>query len=432
VPDAAAPSPSRASFAPVWITEVEIGEPIVDLRVPERPAGLQPGSARALVRLHGQPLGFVDLALAGGVVSAEAITAAVDAELGPRVAAHLAADGLPAARLTTAGLVAPAEPACLAGLRAAPAPWATVVICTRDRADSLRRTLRSVLDLRYPAFEVVVVDNSPKTSATKDVIAELGDERLRYVLEPRPGLSCARNRGLAEATGEIVAFTDDDVIADAGWLAALVRGFARADHVGLVTGLVPAAELETEAQAYFDAKLDWAELFEPAVYDLDANRAPHPTYPYSAGLFGAGANFAVRAGAARAIGRFDEALGAGSPSRGGEDLDYFLRTILGGHAIAYEPAALVWHVHRRDEAGLVAQMFGYGSGLTAYVFKHLVFTRGTARTLLRLVPMSIRRYAATQGEARRATTVPPGAQLQEYLGLVAGPWLYVKGRRRRR
>ena len=95
-------------------------------------------------------------------------------------------------------------------------PMISVVVCTRNRPQSLLATLRSLTAMSYRPFEVVVVDNAPSSEATREaVLAEYGgDPRVRYVREPRPGLSCARNRGIEEAAADIVAFTDDDVIVD--------------------------------------------------------------------------------------------------------------------------------------------------------------------------------------------------------------------------
>jgi GT2 family glycosyltransferase len=146
-------------------------------------------------------------------------------------------------------------------------------------------------------------------------------------------------------------------------------------------------------------------------------------------MFGTGANFAVRAEAARAIGEFDEALGAGAMTRGGEDLDYFVRTLYcDGWQIAYEPRALVWHYHRADADSLAQQMYGYGTGLTAYAVKtalqpsHFVRVCGmTARFLwLRLVRRD-RTYGVDTGHGE--------LQRLQRKGLAAGPWLYLRARR---
>ncbi len=302
----------------------------------------------------------------------------------------------------------------------------SVVVCTRDRPDSLRKTLNSVLAAECDDFEVVVVDNAPATDGTCRVVDELNDPRLRYVCEPLPGLSRARNRALAEARGEIVAFTDDDVVVDPGWLSALAGGFRHSRRVACVTGLVVAAELETAAQAYFEAKVKWSASLRPRLFDLDTHRGATVMFPYAAGELGAGANFAVRRGALASIGLFDEALGAGSPAEGGEDLDFFARVVLAGWTVAFEPAAIVWHEHRRDTDSLRRQMHGYGAGLSAYAFKHLVFGRAASH--------AARVVAGPHGRpprnARRRPIVTPmaGMRLAELRGFAYGPWGYLRGR----
>jgi GT2 family glycosyltransferase len=435
----------RSRPGPTWVTELELSAPIEDLRLPAN-GEREYVQARVLVRLHRQPLGFVTAPVSHGRLTAVDLQACVQEQLGNvhqqlgdaqeqlsnvheqlgdvherhlQGGEHrLRGDG--SADATTNG------PHTLAS------SFVSVVVCTRERASSLRATLQSLLAIRHESFEIIVVDNAPETTATRELVASLAAEHpIRYVQEPRPGLSRARNRGLAEARAEIVAFTDDDVIVDSEWLSAILRGFTRAEQVGCVTGLVPAAELDTEAQAYFDSKLDWAESCKPRLFDLREHRpADDRTYPYSAGLFGAGANFAIRKSVFVRVGKFDEALGVGSPSRGGEDLDYFLRVVLAGEIIAYEPAALVWHVHRRENDALVSQMYGYGTGLTAYVFKHLLFTPGVAIELMRRIPLSVAHFARDNNAARRSAPAPRGAMLSEARGLLAGPLLYALARRK--
>jgi glycosyltransferase involved in cell wall biosynthesis len=390
-------------FVPTWIGQVAVAADgsAPDQVVPAR-AGAPYGRARLLLRAGERPLALEDFPVEGGRVS------------GARIQAAAVAAG-----------VAEQRPATVVSL---PTRRVSVIVCTRDREDSLRTALTSVLASDWPDLELVVVDNAPRTSATRDVVAGLADPRVRYVLEPRPGLSVARNRGVAEATGDILAFTDDDVIADPNWVKAIASGFARSASVGCVTGLVPAAELETPAQAYFDAKVQWAASCAPALYDLHEHRGAHFLYPYSAGIFGTGANFALTRAAAAAVGTFDEALGAGAPAAGGEDLDYFLRVVLAGYALAYEPAAIVWHVHRRETEALVHQMYGYGAGLGAYVFKQLTTPR-TAAGMLRRLPRGAVRFAKVSREGQQATQAPQGALERELRGLVAGPAAYLRGRR---
>jgi GT2 family glycosyltransferase len=395
------------------VHEIELSRPLEDAVSAEHDA------VRVLVRLHGTPLGLLDFDLRGGRVPAAeletGITSAFD------VTTHLALDGI----------ATPTEPgsnwACQAGGgHPAPEPL-SVVLCTRDREELLRTALTSVLAALREQDEVIVVDNAPKTDATANVVAELADPRLRYVLEPRPGLSVARNTGARVAEGALIAFTDDDVVVDRLWIVGLIRGFTRAPRVGCVTGLVPSAELDTDAQHFFDRKVHWSSSCSPQLYDLGQHRDPGVLFPYSAGVFGTGANFAVSRAAFDALNGFDEALGAGALTRGGEDLDLFVRVLNAGFTLAYEPAAVVWHRHRRDIEALREQLYGYGTGLTAYLFKHALTRRGFADLSRRLA-----RGSRMIGTARRASAeagIDRALLRRELVGMMHGPVLYARARR---
>src|SRR5690348_9913012 len=96
----------------------------------------------------------------------------------------------------------------------------------------------------YPNLEILVVDNAPSSDATRDLVSARYP-RVNYVVEPRPGLDWARNRAISAASGEILAYTDDDVVVDPGWVRALARAFAEDPEAMAVTGLVVPFELET-------------------------------------------------------------------------------------------------------------------------------------------------------------------------------------------
>ena len=209
---------------------------------------------------------------------------------------------------------------------------------------------------------------------TRELVTALAeaDARIHYTCEPDTGLSRARNHGLARAQFDLVCFTDDDTRVDPGWPSAVAAGFAADPETVCVTGLVASSSLNTGSERYFDSRYSWGEAFEPRRYDLIAHRHSSPLYPYSAGVFGTGANLAVRRSAVTGLGGFDPILGAGGPGRGGEDLDMFLRIILAGDRICYLPSSLVWHQHRSDMEALGEQIYSYGHGLGAYLAKHLI------------------------------------------------------------
>jgi GT2 family glycosyltransferase len=405
---------------PTRVAEVELSDPWASL--PPLQSDVEHVACRVLVRLHGQPLGFVTVPAPGGAVDRAAVERAVDERLGRELAAHLAADGLTGTRDRAS------DPACRApGPVPPPGDRVSVVLCTRDRSEMLRAALGSVLLHDDPRLDVVVVDNAPRTSATRDVVDELADPRVRYLLEPRPGLSVARNTGARAALGDVLAFTDDDVVVDREWIPSLLRGFTRVPDVGCVTGLVPSAELDTVAQHFFDAKVQWSSSCVPRVYDLDEHRGEGVLYPYSAGVFGTGANFAVSRAAFERLGGFDEALGAGAPTRGGEDLDWFVRTLLAGFALSYEPSAVVWHKHRRDLEALGEQLYGYGTGLTAYLLTHALTGRGAADISRRVV----RGLGLMRRAHRKATDdgIDPALLRRELVGMLHGPGLLLRARR---
>src|SRR5215216_428982 len=427
------PAPSSAGGA-VLVGQVELSNGVGDIAAPARP-GPPYAAVRLLVRLHGQPLGFVTPLLVDGRLAASAIAEQVSGELRSQVNAHLVEDGLePVASIMAAGVGAVRDSRC----RRRPAggrgePLVTVVVATRDRPQSLARCLRALAALTYARFEVIIVDNAPSTRETLAVVQQQSglDARARYVRELRPGVSCARNRGLGEARGELVAFTDDDVVVDPGWLDGVVRGFARSPSVACVTGLVPSARLDNAEQRYFDRRVSWAVSCTPRRYDPHSDLQASALYPYAAGQFGTGANFAFRTAVLRALGGFDEVLGAGAPAGGGEDLDVFVRTILAGHVIAYEPAAIVWHEHRDELGQLRRQLFNYGVGLAAFATKYLS-DRRTARDILIRLPGGLRHLHSIAKRVERPAELPRTVLTAELLGLAWGPMAYGLGRQRHR
>jgi glycosyltransferase involved in cell wall biosynthesis len=289
-----------------------------------------------------------------------------------------------------------------------------------------------VLALDYPDFEVVVVDNASKTDETARLVASLGDVRARFVREDRPGLARARNSGVLAARQEIIAFTDDDVVVDKWWLRGIADGFGMGSRVACVCGIVPSGEVQSLSQRYFDARVTWARNLHATVYTMKQPPPGNRLFPFGVGLYGTGANFAVTRSVLISLGGFDEGLGVGSPARGGEDIDMFVRVLLAGHDLAYEPAALVWHRHRRDVAALRSQVHDYGVGLGAWISK-LALNPQTLRMIA-----SRSRSALMHGYSVARVHLPDSdpqmsrmtAQLArtERAGMLAGPAAYARSR----
>jgi GT2 family glycosyltransferase len=367
-------------------------------------------TARLMVRDGPEVLGFVAVAVQAGHVDADEV--------------HRAVRRLPRATWP------PVD-------RQVPHNRITVVVCTRDRVEMLQVALASILDLDYPGLAVVVVDNASRTDATRRYIAGLADPRVRLVVEALPGLSRARNAGLRAAETDIVAFTDDDVVVDRHWLRGLADGFSRGRAVACVSGIVPTGEIRTPAQAYFDQRVGWASACKPRVYQLGSPPADVPLFPFQVGIYGTGANFAVRRNAMFELGGFDEALGAGAPTDGGEDIDMFFRVLRAGWQLAYEPSAVVWHRHRADNEALALQARGYGLGLGAWMTK-IALDRRTAwlalRTAVTKAPNVIRLSYRTakvvaSPPTQLACQLPTGVGMIELMSVLKGPLAYRAARR---
>lgn len=261
----------------------------------------------------------------------------------------------------------------------------SVVVCTRDRSASLRGTLTALAQLAPAPFEVLVVDNSKGDEATRRVVASFMG--VRYLCEPRPGLSAARNAGLRATTGEIIAFTDDDVRPEPTWLARLNACF-RGDDVGAVTGLVLPSSLSTDGALAFEHGFGgFGAGYRRMRFDLAFLHGMRwhtpPTWK-----IGAGANMAVRRRVVDLAGGFDERLGAGAAGCS-EDSELWHRVLAAGFTCQYEPAAVVAHAHREDLPAVRAQLRAYMKGhVTALAIQLLRDGQaGEARRVLANLPM---------------------------------------------
>lgn len=311
-----------------------------------------------------------------------------------------------------------------------PLPSCTVVVCTRERPEQLRRCLRALVEAVAPDETILVVDNAPRTELTRKVIAEFSEAPIpvQRLHAPLPGLSRARNAGLSAATGDIVVFLDDDTMPEPGWTIPLREAFARDATVAVATGLVPPAELNTVGQQLFQARLHWSEQLEPRLYSYATREGVGPLFPFAAGLFGTGANMAVRRSALDHVGGFDEHLGAGTTSRGGEDLEMFVRTLRKGWSLAYVPDSVVWHVHARELDQIRRNVFGYGSGLTAYLTAVLAQPR--RREMVARVAPGLRYAVAERRRLHAPSRASTDLLRQEILGFAWGPFAYAGSRMR--
>ena len=303
-----------------------------------------------------------------------------------------------------------------------PWPQATVAVCTRDRPEDIRRCLEAFMQLPDDGQEYLVIDNCPSSEATRNIVASYAG-RVRYVREDLPGLNMARNRALAEASHEIVAFNDDDAVPDPGWLRALRRNFANPE-VLCVTGLTMPLELETAAQQMFEQYSPFGRGFSRQEF------LGSPEMALAAGRVGAGANMALRRSVVGKVGLFDEALDAGTRTQSGGDTEMFARILARGYRIVYDPAALSWHRHRRTWEALQKTAYGYGVGVYAFWTSLLinerqlgVFLAAWAYWWHYQVPLLVKALL------RRKGSLPLTLILAELRGCLVGVPAYMKARR---
>jgi len=308
-----------------------------------------------LLRLYGRPMGWLRLVAQRTPRHLGEVVYALLAQADLRL--HLEPAGTAAARGRWPGLAPDGAPSW----GESDCSGVSVIVCTRNRPENLAGCLAALRRQRCQPGEIIVVDNAPADDSTRETAAAWG---VRYMREDRPGLDFARNCGFRAATQPVVAYVDDDARPAPDWVAVLRAAFA--DHrVAAVTGNVAPAELATPEQCLFE----WVyggmrHGFERWLFRRDLLSTTELLW---ANLCGVGTNMAFRRQVLLDLGGFDPALDVGGPAGGGGDLELFHRLVAAGYSLLYEPAAIVWHIHRRDRAGLRRQLFDNGRSFGAYL-----------------------------------------------------------------
>jgi GT2 family glycosyltransferase len=296
----------------------------------------------------------------------------------------------------------------------------TVGVATCGRPDALGRCLQGLAVQNAPPSEVIVVDQAPSAEA-RGVVAASGLKGARYLEQPRLGLSASRNLALASASEPALAVTDDDCVADPGWLEAVARALERPPTPGGVTGpVLPLGEATPDTFA--------VSLRESIIPADHSGRV----IPWTVGT---GGNFAARVSDLRSRGGWDERLGAGSPGQAGEDAELLYRLLVTGALIRYEPGAVMRHERQtRERRRSTRWSYGYGVGAMcglwlarrdAYAVRMLaVFARYQLRQLLGGVRWGDRTRVAEHarmlaglgaglGYGLRAARTPPSRSLSQ-------------------
>ncbi|TDD99844.1 glycosyltransferase family 2 protein [Flavobacterium cellulosilyticum] len=232
----------------------------------------------------------------------------------------------------------------------------SIVICTRNRSESLKKCLEKInMQLCMPT-EILVIDNAPSDKATKAVAKQFIN--VTYHKEPKPGLSIARNLGAKLAKCPIIAYTDDDVEVDKLWTYNIWNAFNN-EEIDALTGLVIASSLETESQQIFEKHWGFNKGYEDIYFNL--NYIQNSKGIPRVWEIGAGANMAFKKEVISKMNYFDERQGAGA-SGCSEDSELWLKMLINGYKIQYNPRAVVFHEHRKEKKQLKKQLYSYMRG----------------------------------------------------------------------
>jgi GT2 family glycosyltransferase len=219
--------------------------------------------------------------------------------------------------------------------RALPWPRVSVVVCTYNGARTLAECLDGLAQLEYPDYEVIVVDDG----STDGTAAIARDYDVRLIRTENRGLSAARNTGLEAATGDIIAYLDDDAWPDAHWLTYLAATFLRTTYAAVGGPNIPPPGDGLIAECVANAP---GGPIHVLLSDREAEHIP-------------GCNMAFRKAALQAIGGFDPQFRVA-----GDDVDVCWRLQQQGWTLGFNPAAMVWHHRRNSVRAYWKQQQGYG------------------------------------------------------------------------
>ncbi len=286
----------------------------------------------------------------------------------------------------------------------------SIIVCTVDRLTDLEECLKSLRPFSPAVAQIIVVNNGPHMAAVKEIARRQG---ATVVTEPRRGVSRARNAGIRAAMGNIMAFLDDDSLADPDWLPLLLAPF-RDPKVLAVVGSIFAQTLRDPVSQAFDF-LHRAQ-FPESQRTVNGNSGEN-SFPMRSALVG-NANMAIRRAAFDRFGYFDTRFGRGTRIGSGEEPDLLLRILLGGAKIVVEPAARIFHRHSTEWRAVRRWAFQSGCAHTAILTKYFQQEPSRRREILRYMASRLRRRPAGTASTATKLKVP---RIPLFLGSLYGP-----------
>lgn len=280
-------------------------------------------------------------------------------------------------------------------------PMVSVVICAYNAERTMRQCLKSLRDLKYSNYEVIIVDDGSR-DRTAQIAMDFPEFRL--IRQPNKGLSAARNVGLYAARGEIVAYTDSDCVVDPDWLTLMMRAMVEGGFDGC------------GGPNYAPPEKGWVEACvavapgAPSHVLVGADRAEHL----------AGCNMVFGKAALLDVGGFDPQF-----TSAGDDVDICWRMLEADYRLGYCPAAFVWHFRRNTAKGYYGQQRGYGRAEAALYLKYperfnalgQIRWHGTIPGLMASVPGGAlrRRIGWTRGSENQQTINEQAPKLLDFL-----------------
>lgn len=314
------------------------------------------------------------------------------------------------------------QPACSEKFRVSKAPLASVIICTRDRSESLKRTLASMAAAARNVsddWELIIVDNGSSDSTQRVIQEFAGKLPMRAIFEPNAGLSNARNAGVSASSGQFVLWTDDDVVVDEHWLEVYFQAFKDHPEHAIFGG-------RTEP-VYEAPEQDWFKANQAELCSLLAIRDERSWTSITSERVPYGLNYAIRGEEQRSH-LYDPELGVAPGRRGGGEEVAVIRALLAsGFTGRWLWDATVFHlipVSRQDESYIrkFYSAHGYDYPVAGHRTGRVYIAKGIAKSF-RIWIDNLAAYALKR-HFNRAESVPhlirmsqAKASIRRYAGL---------------
>ena len=290
----------------------------------------------------------------------------------------------------------------------------SVVVCSHGRPSLLDPCLAAIIAADPCDLDLIVVDTSTDWQAAETVAARHG---ARFLRETVPAIDAARNRGVAEARHDVIAFTVDRARPDSNWIPAIARAFCAPD-VMAVSGLVAPSELETLAQSQVHNWFGPTDGTAPRIFRKSQMRSFDLLW---ARHMGSGANMAFRRSVLLELGAFDAGLSAPGGDEGAGDSDMLTRLLNRGHLLVYRSDPVVSYTHDRE---IAAARSVVRARAAAHGVRQIVLWRSGTLGARAFVGFAAGYLGGLCWRLLRPRNRSRSVVLAELLGTLGSPWGY--------